>query len=687
MNQIIPQEYLELYGDSYAFISKIHSRADNDIWIVESLQSEEKAIFKRLSRVDLPYWEVSRVKNNIHIPKVYSIKETDICTYVIEEYIDGYTLEELIKQGYEFTVPEIVDIAVQICDALEPLHARDIVHRDIKPTNVMLTKDNVVKLIDFDAARMYDPNQKQDTIYMATPGFGAPEVEWGQTDQRSDIYSLGCTMKVLLPMGLFFIPEIREILDCCTVHNPANRYNSISILKNILIDVQGLLEQKKRDVKLGKIIRNYLVNREVENKKQKKLKLIKGCAEQGQVDFQKELAEYYKSDDYINDFIFELIVGEFEVHQLQISRDNIYQNGRFNPVVKEIYCYVREYICGLDLSYSSFYKANEWYEKALKNGDVDAQVEIGRLYFEYSNDGAAGFELVRNAKNKGSVFAAGVLGDFYYYSRDMDAAFQEYKYAAENGNVMAQASYGALLIDGIGGTPNKDEGMRLILEAANTVNVDPVWKALGEYVIVIDEDYEQALKYFKNIKDETTIADHIGDCYEELGQYQKAFEYYSNIKASDRSADTSCNLGDIYYYEFKDKTKAFEHYRRAARKGSERGAFMVGTYYENGYGGRKKNIYLAEKFYRDAINLGSTQARYNLAMLYLTENEFKDNEYEATDLLKSAADDEVFPDSASCEELAMYYLVKARQLRAAAEENDTMPSKYPKLLEAIEEYI
>ncbi|MBV9616266.1 MAG: serine/threonine protein kinase, partial [Ktedonobacteraceae bacterium] len=122
--------------------------------------------------------------------------------YMVMEYVDGNTLEELLERNNApFSERRVLGWARQLCDVLEYLHSQNppIIFRDMKPGNIMLTRNGRIKLIDFGIARFFRPRGSQDTQLLGTPGFAPPE-QYGraQTDERSDIYSLAISLFQLL---------------------------------------------------------------------------------------------------------------------------------------------------------------------------------------------------------------------------------------------------------------------------------------------------------------------------------------------------------------------------------------------------------------------------------------------------------------------------------------------------------
>ena len=171
------------------------------------------------------------------LPLIYEAAERDGENIVIEEYIQGDTLDFLL-QGALCSPAETRQIVRQLCQALWVLHSMAAVHRDIKPENVILRGNDAV-LIDFDAARLHKPETEADTQILGTTGFAAPEqYGLGQSDTRTDIYSLGVLMNVMLtgqhPSKKLAEGRLGRIIQRCTQINPAKRYKNVLHLMEAL---------------------------------------------------------------------------------------------------------------------------------------------------------------------------------------------------------------------------------------------------------------------------------------------------------------------------------------------------------------------------------------------------------------------------------------------------------------------
>ena len=172
-----------------------------------------------------------------YLPQIFETVSEGDQALVLEEYIVGDSLSEMLEDTL-FTEEETRKIAMDLCQALHTLHQLGIVHRDVKPENILLREDKAV-LLDFDAARIMKPDQGNDTVALGTTGYAAPE-QYGisQTDVRADIYALGVTMNQML-VGVH--PSIRlakgrfgRMITRCTMVHPDKRYVSIHQLLEVL---------------------------------------------------------------------------------------------------------------------------------------------------------------------------------------------------------------------------------------------------------------------------------------------------------------------------------------------------------------------------------------------------------------------------------------------------------------------
>lgn len=136
------------------------------------------------------------------IVAVYDSGEDGSSSYIVMELVHGQTLRDLLKSGHEISIQRALEITAGILDALSYSHSKGIIHRDIKPGNVMITDDGSIKVMDFGIARaLSDANATMTSTWnvIGTAQYLSPEQAQGlASDRRSDIYSVGCVLYELL---------------------------------------------------------------------------------------------------------------------------------------------------------------------------------------------------------------------------------------------------------------------------------------------------------------------------------------------------------------------------------------------------------------------------------------------------------------------------------------------------------
>ena len=160
--------------------------------ILKKELSQDKEIVARFKR------EANSVARLSHpnIVNVYDVGEENNINFIVMEYVNGKTLKQVIKENGRLSFEKTLDVAFQIAKALECTHKNNIIHRDIKPDNILITEDNLVKVTDFGIAKV----EKSATItnsnkIMGSVHYFSPEQAKGKlVDCRTDIYSLGIVM-------------------------------------------------------------------------------------------------------------------------------------------------------------------------------------------------------------------------------------------------------------------------------------------------------------------------------------------------------------------------------------------------------------------------------------------------------------------------------------------------------------
>ena len=181
------------------------------------------------------------------LPRIVDIIDTGVTIYVVMDYIEGESLDRVLRDEGPQPEERVLDWAKQLCDVLGYLHGqkKPIIYRDMKPGNVMLKPEGNIKIIDFGIAREYKEHSTQDTTVLGTKGYAPPEQYTGQTDARSDIFALGVTMhqlltgvvpqpnEVLIPVRQWdhnLSEGIEAIINKCVEFSPADRYQNCAEL-------------------------------------------------------------------------------------------------------------------------------------------------------------------------------------------------------------------------------------------------------------------------------------------------------------------------------------------------------------------------------------------------------------------------------------------------------------------------
>lgn len=128
--------------------------------------------------------------------------------YIVMEYLDGETLDRVLTRRCPFPICEAVQLASRLCEILDYMHQRDVVHRDLKPGNIMVCNDGSLRIIDFGIAKSLAMRRVTFGGFspkMGTPDYMAPEQIKGQRgDARTDIYSLGVILYEMVTGSLHF---------------------------------------------------------------------------------------------------------------------------------------------------------------------------------------------------------------------------------------------------------------------------------------------------------------------------------------------------------------------------------------------------------------------------------------------------------------------------------------------------
>ena len=243
-----------------------------NIVLVQDIRNSELCVKKTL---DIYSRDVYEQLASVRIEGVPAVKECvadDGKLIVVEEYVQGRSLKQVLDEHGLLNAEQAYEIAVQLADVLVRLHQLEpaIVHRDIKPSNIIIEKNGHVNLIDFNAARHVNADKNEDTRMLGTVYFAAPEqFGFGQSDERTDIYGLGATINYIMtgdkPGAGIAECRFSDILKKCLMVDAKDRYQSAAELRGVLDMLNYSIVQdnrKKAETAFGKdntvsVVRTY----------------------------------------------------------------------------------------------------------------------------------------------------------------------------------------------------------------------------------------------------------------------------------------------------------------------------------------------------------------------------------------------------------------------------------------------
>jgi tRNA A-37 threonylcarbamoyl transferase component Bud32 len=209
-----------------------------------------------------------------HIVTIHDVVEqTDEgMAFIAMEYVRGTTLKAVLQSEQLLTLGYVVDIISQVAEALDYAHSHRVIHRDVKPANILITADNRVKITDFGIARLDTSNLTQEGQLLGTPNYMAPEqIQGKDIDHRADLFALGVVLYEMLTRHKPFQgenltvvshrivydqftppreyskdlpPGMEKILDRAMEKDPARRYQRA---KDMVEDLRRLLVESSRD--------------------------------------------------------------------------------------------------------------------------------------------------------------------------------------------------------------------------------------------------------------------------------------------------------------------------------------------------------------------------------------------------------------------------------------------------------
>lgn len=238
--------YEKSIEDSFVNITELSQKPDHRVFLAKERYSGRFVIKKLVSLERIPFYDTLKRMSSPYLARVEEVFVFERYGMVIEEFINGETLEAVLKKAGPMPEWLVLKYMHQLCMALYHVHVNGIVHRDVKAANILISRDGTLKLIDFDISRVYRKDAPQDTVILGTAGYASPE-QFGfhQTDARTDIYACGVLMNVMLtgcfPNEVLYggSQRLNNVIRICTMIDPGKRYQSIIQLKDDLPPMRG----------------------------------------------------------------------------------------------------------------------------------------------------------------------------------------------------------------------------------------------------------------------------------------------------------------------------------------------------------------------------------------------------------------------------------------------------------------
>lgn len=212
-------EHIEMLGERYEIIKPIGSGATSQVYLANDVESDSPVAIKIMradvddttirARFEREARAMSMIGSHPHVVQLYEWGFLDDRPYLVMEWVRGKSLKDMLKQWGRPTPRRAAEVMSEVADALEAAHRAGVLHRDMKPANILIDGNGVVKIVDFGFAKtVEDAALTAAGIVMGSVAYTAPERLTGKgSDPRSDVYSMGVILYQLLTGRLPFVGD------------------------------------------------------------------------------------------------------------------------------------------------------------------------------------------------------------------------------------------------------------------------------------------------------------------------------------------------------------------------------------------------------------------------------------------------------------------------------------------------
>lgn len=183
----------------YKILSTIGSGGFGTVYLAEDTWIDKKVALKVPHKQNLDFGELLReprllaTLNHPNIVAILTAEKQENVFFIVMEFVPGETLESIIARDGALDLPRALDYTCQICNAVDHAHRQGVLHRDLRPSNVLVTDNGLIKVADFGTSRFLEIAAHGTTV-IGSPPYMAPEQFQGKAVFASDLYSLGVTM-------------------------------------------------------------------------------------------------------------------------------------------------------------------------------------------------------------------------------------------------------------------------------------------------------------------------------------------------------------------------------------------------------------------------------------------------------------------------------------------------------------
>lgn len=222
----------------YKKIAEISSH--KNVSLVQHVENKKVYVRKEQKVYNKDIYDYLKNSSNRHIPKIYECIEDEGTLIIIEEYIQGDSLQDIVRNHGVLPKNLGLQYMITLCDVLDELHSlpEPVIHRDLKPENIIIQEGGYLRLIDFNTAKKYDSTRESDTVIIGTKKYAAPE-QYGfqQSDVRTDIYAIGVMLNYILageyPPAYIYGEDkkLKSLIEKCIAFDPGKRYQTVKELR------------------------------------------------------------------------------------------------------------------------------------------------------------------------------------------------------------------------------------------------------------------------------------------------------------------------------------------------------------------------------------------------------------------------------------------------------------------------